>query len=73
MTCLAVYLAGVVIGLALMRDRWPSRLITALVWPVGPLAFVVVLALLLATATILWPVHVLGATAILGALIWLVT
>ncbi len=29
-----------------MRDPWPARLATALVWPLGPVAFVVVITLL---------------------------
>jgi hypothetical protein len=70
---LALYIAGVVVGLVVMRDRWPARLATALVWPVGPVAFVVVITILLVASIILWPVPMLAAAAILGALGWWIT
>ena len=68
---LAIYLAGLLIGLALIRDRWRTRLGLALVWPLGPIAFLVVAAILSVTAAILWPVPVLGVAAVLGAAAWL--
>jgi hypothetical protein len=70
---LAIYLLGVAIGLAVMRDPLAARLGTALVWPLGPVAFVIVLAILLAASAVLWPVAVLGAAAVLSAIVWLVT
>ena len=69
---LAIYLAGVVIGMAVMGDRWPARLGLALVWPLGPIAFLVVVAILLVAAAILWPVPILGATALVGVVAWLI-
>ncbi len=71
MPFLLVYLAGVAVGLAVMRDPLPARLLTALVWPLGPIAFVLVVALLLVVATILWPVIMLGLMAIAAFGIWL--
>ena len=68
---LAIYFAGVLIGIAVIRDRWPARLGLALVWPLGPIAFVAVVAILLVAAAILWPIPVLAATAVLGAAAWL--
>jgi len=47
---LGVYLAGVVIGLWRTDDRWPRRVLLAALWPIGPLAFVLVLAILLAAS-----------------------
>jgi hypothetical protein len=70
MAYLIVYLAGVVIGVAVMRDRWPSRLVVALCWPLGPVAFVLVIAILILAAAALWPVPVLGAAMLLGLAIW---
>ena len=70
MVYLIVYLAGVAIGLAAMRDRWPSRLAIALLWPLGPMAFVVVIAILAVAATALWPIPVLGAATLLGLALW---
>ena len=65
-----VYLLGVAIGLMVMRDPWPTRIGTALVWPLGPIAFVLVISLLLIVATILWPLLILGSAAVIGALGW---
>ena len=70
MAYLIVYLAGVAIGLAAMRDRWPSRLAIALLWPLGPMAFVVVIAILIVAAIALWPIPVLGAATLLGLALW---
>ena len=70
MPLLLIYLAGVAVGLAVMRDPLPARLLTALVWPLGPIAFVLVVALLLVVAAILWPLLLVGAAALLVGLIW---
>lgn len=72
-TALAVYLLGVIIGVAVMRDRWPARIAISLVWPLGPMAFVVVVLILLVTAALLWPLMILGTAALLGALVSLLT
>jgi hypothetical protein len=65
-----IYLAGVALGLLVMRDRLPSRLLTATMWPLGPMAFVVVVGVLLLTAAALWPVPVIGTAALLGLAAW---
>jgi hypothetical protein len=70
---LLIYAIGVLIGLAVMRDPWRSRLATALMWPLGPIAFVVVVTMMLTAAAIVWPLPVLGMAALLGALVWFVT
>jgi len=72
-TYLIIYLVGIGIGLAVMRDRWPSRIATALVWPLGPMAFVIVVAIMLVAAALLWPVTILGSAAVIAAIVWLVT
>ena len=51
-TVLAVYLAGVAIGLWRTDAPLPTRLLLAILWPIGPVAFVVVVAILLAAAPI---------------------
>jgi len=51
-TVLAIYLAGVVIGLWRTDARWPTRPLLALLWPIGPLAFVVTVVILLVAAPI---------------------
>lgn len=63
---LAVYLAGFVWGLLRSDARPLSRLILALAWPIGPAAFLVVLALLVAVSPIAFPLFgslLLGAAA----------
>jgi hypothetical protein len=67
----AMYAAGVAIGLMVMRDPWPARLATALAWPLGLVAFVLVAVILAAAAIYLWPVPML-VTLGAFALIWLV-
>ena len=67
----AVYLIGLAIGLGVMRDPWPVRIVTAIAWPLGVLAFVVVLAILSSAAIYLWPVPVLATLAAV-AVVWLV-
>ncbi len=68
-----VYLAGVVIALAVMRDPWPVRIGTALVWPLGPMAFAVVVSMLLVASLILWPLLILPVVVLAGALGWWLT
>ena len=51
-TALAIYLAGVVVGLWRTDAPWPTRLMLSLLWPIGPLAFVVTVAILLAATPI---------------------
>jgi hypothetical protein len=51
-TLWVVYLAGVAIGLWRTDARWPTRPLLALLWPIGPLAFVIVVAILIAATPI---------------------
>ena len=68
-----VYLVGVIIGLGVMRDPWPVRIATALAWPLGPVAFVIVVSGLLLAAAVLWPLIMIPAAALLGVLGWWLT
>ena len=49
-TVLALYLAGVAVGLWRTDARLPTRLPLAVLWPIGPLAFVIVVAILVAAS-----------------------
>jgi hypothetical protein len=49
-TVLALYLAGVAIGLWRTDAPLPTRLLLAVLWPIGPLTFVIVVAILLAAS-----------------------
>jgi hypothetical protein len=62
----AIYLAGVVVGLMVMRDRWAVRIGTALVWPIGVLSLLVVTVILLTAAMYLWPVLALAVLALIA-------
>jgi hypothetical protein len=55
-----------------MRDPWLTRVRTALVWPLGPIALLLVVLVLAVAAAILWPIPILGAVAALAAMAWLV-
>ena len=64
---LELYLAGVVVGLIATRGSIPMRIALSLLWPLGPLAFVVVSAGLLVVAGIVFPAFgVVLAAAIAG-------
>jgi hypothetical protein len=65
-----IYIVGVLIGLGVMRDPWPGRVGTALAWPLGPAAFVVVVSVMLVAATLLWPLVMLPLGALFAALVW---
>jgi len=69
---LYIYLAGVFIALVVMRDPWPVRVPTALVWPLGPIAFVVVVTILVSASVFLWPVPLVAVIGAIAALIWAV-
>jgi hypothetical protein len=63
---LLIYVVGVAVGLALTDARLPVRVALALAWPIGPLAFVLVVSMLLVAALYIFPVF--GAIVALGAL-----
>lgn len=64
---LALYLAGVAIALWRTDASWPIRAALAVLWPLGPAAFIVTVLILLAASTIAFPL--IGALAAAGALI----
>lgn len=71
MALLALYVLGALVGLAATDDRWPARLVLALLWPVGPAAFVLVVSVLTIVAVGLWPLVVLPLLATLAGLAYL--
>ncbi|NOT24816.1 MAG: hypothetical protein HOP16_01830 [Acidobacteria bacterium] len=70
---LAVYLAGFVWGLLRTDARPLSRLLLALLWPIGPAAFVVVLAILVAVSPIAFPLFGALLCGAAGAAWWVLT
>ncbi len=68
---LMVYVGGVAVGLLATNDRLWRRIVVALAWPLGPLAFVVVVCGLLAAAFLLWPVRMLVGAAAIAAILYI--
>ena len=64
---LGLYLAGVAVTLWQTDARWPTRTAVALLWPVGPMAFLLTVLVLLAASTIAFPL--VGVLAAAGALL----
>ena len=66
----AVYAAGVLLALWRTDAGWLTRIVLALLWPLGPLAFVVTVVVLLGASLIAFPL-VAGVVAAVGAVaIW---
>ena len=64
-----IYLAGAALALWRTDASWPMRITLALLWPIGPAAFVVTVGILLAAALIAFPL--VGVTAAgLAAILW---
>jgi hypothetical protein len=53
---LAIYVIGVIVGLLLTDARPPARVAIALLWPLGAVAFVVVIAILFVAAMLVYPI-----------------
>jgi hypothetical protein len=66
----AIYVAGVIVGLMVMRDPWGVRIATAAVWPLGIASLAIVTVILLLAALYLWPILILAAIAVSVA-VWL--
>ena len=69
----AVYVAGIVWCILVSDARPAERVMLALLWPLGPLAFVVTVIILLAASVIAYPlvvVPVLTAVAVLCWVFW---
>jgi hypothetical protein len=69
-TAFAVYIAGLIVGLVATDGRLGSRLALAVLWPLGPLAFVVTVTGLVGAAAIAFPPFGIAATVIAGLGVW---
>ena len=65
---LVIYLAGAAVALWRTDASWPIRIGLALAWPIGPAAFVVTVAILLAASLIAFPI--LGAIVAASTVVW---
>ncbi|HVG69487.1 MAG TPA: hypothetical protein VM819_01215 [Vicinamibacterales bacterium] len=52
----ALYAAGAIVAIWRTDAAWPTRLALAALWPLGPLAFLVTVGILLAASLIAFPV-----------------
>ena len=66
----ALYAAGVIVAIWRTDAAWPTRLALAVLWPVGPLAFLVTVGILLAASLIAFPVVAGLLAAAMGAATW---
>ena len=62
----AIYAAGALVAFWRTDASWPTRLSLAALWPVGPLAFLVTVAILVGASLIAFPL-VAGLVAVAGA------
>ena len=67
---MACYVAGVVWSLLRSDARPIERRVLALCWPLGPLAFVATVTILLAAAAIAYPIAGVPVLAGIGAACW---
>lgn len=67
-TFLALYAAGVAVALWRTDAPATTRLVPSLLWPLGPLAFLLTVTLLVAASLIAFPL--IGAAVAGGALTW---
>lgn len=67
----AVYAAGAVVALWRTDAGWPTRIALALLWPLGPLAFLITVAILLGASLIAFPVVAGGVAALAVAAWWI--
>lgn len=67
---LAIYALGVVVGLLLTDARPLARATIALLWPLGIVAFVVTIAMLLLAAMLVFPAFGVGVVLAAAAASW---
>jgi hypothetical protein len=70
MWMLGIYLVGVLVGLIATQGGPGTRLLLAVLWPLGPLAFVITVSGLLVVAAIAFPLFGLILVAALAG-VWL--
>ena len=66
----AIYAAGALIAIWRTDASWPIRLALAALWPIGPLAFLVTVAILVAASLIAFPVVAALIAAAGVAAVW---
>jgi hypothetical protein len=67
---ITVYVAGVLWSLLKSDARPSERVVLSLLWPLGPLAFLVTLVILLAASMIAYPLVMIPALALVALFWW---
>ena len=65
---LVVYIAGALVALWRTDALWPTRVVLAALWPIGPAAFALTVSLLLVVSLFVFPLF--GAVVIAGLVAW---
>jgi len=66
-----IYLLGVIVGLIATQGGVVTRLVMALLWPLGPLAFIITATGLLVVAGIAFPLFGVMLAGVVAAAWWL--
>ncbi|PYR66622.1 MAG: hypothetical protein DMF87_04355 [Acidobacteria bacterium] len=66
-----IYMLGVIVGLIATQGGVATRLVMALLWPLGPLAFIITVAGLLIVAAIAFPMFGAILAGVVAAGWWL--
>lgn len=70
-TITVLYVAGVLWSLIKTDARPAERVVLSLLWPLGPLAFLVTIAILLAASVIAYPLVMVPAVVVLAVVWWM--
>lgn len=66
----ATYVVGAVLALWRTDASWPTRIALALLWPIGPIAFLITVAILVGASLIAFPLVAGGIAAVVAAVVW---
>ena len=65
-----IYAAGALVAIWRTDAAWPTRLALAILWPLGPLAFLVTVSILLAASLLAFPLVTGLIAAAAAAVVW---
>jgi hypothetical protein len=65
-----IYAVGALLAIWRTDASWPTRIALALLWPLGPLAFVVTVAILLAASLVAFPLIAGLLAAVVATAVW---
>ena len=66
----AIYGVGVVLALWRTDAGWPIRIAMALLWPIGPIAFLVTVLILLGASLVAFPMVAAGIAVVVATVVW---